>query len=528
MDKKQYNNVSDWTLKHGAQAQSEDSLQVTRAICNELGVALPQGDLVQVAEVLATDDYMGWKACTKEEAQEAANNGVPAIGISNDQIVMLVAEDEEQPVANAVAVMTLANDAMAMGDSMTYYSYSCGTTCQGGGDDAPAVPTRKAIIIVPGVMGTELKLTTAQRGLSAGTQVWPPIQGDEDFSDIAVINKTLDKLASIDCDASGNSVYDLCVKNDDNYGAFDQYKTLYNKLKSTYSATHDVIFFGYDWRKPNAVSGDLLRQKVTEYDCVIIVAHSMGGLVTSHMLKDTAIRQKIEKVITLGTPYLGSLEMLPVMSHGHFGYINTALENLPKFIAWIAKESVLQPVLQAMAVDIPSLYELLPTEKFFSLDNRWYYSIKYLFTGTEKFKTFSSTKTWIQIARDEKALGDFNTQLFDNAISAHSSLWLDNSHITSKVDTYYLVGDDYDTMRTYTFKDGFADSYSTTSVTAGDGTVLSYSAALNDMYSSKTYFTKANHNDLISRSNVLSFIERIINNDFSLPSGIQTNPINTV
>lgn len=289
-----------------------------------------------------------------------------------------------------------------------------------------------------------------------------------------------------------------------------------------------MIFFGYDWRKPNSVSGNLLRQKVNQYDCVIIVAHSMGGLVTSHMLKDTSIRQKIEKVITLGTPYLGSLEMLPVMSHGHFGYINTALENLPRFIAWIAKETVLQPMLQAMAVNIPSLYELLPTEKFFSLDNRWYYSIKYLVAGTQNCETFASTRTWIQIAKDENAIGSFNLNLYDNAIAAHSSLWSGNSHITNNVNTYYLVGDDYDTMRTYTFKDGFTDSYSTTSVESGDGTVLSYSASLNDLYPNKTYFTKANHNELIYKSNVLSFIKRIINNNFTLPSGIQTNPINTI
>ena len=126
MDKKQYNNVIDWTLKHEAQAQSDDSLQVTRAICNELGVALPQGDLAQVAEVLATDDYMGWKACTKEEAQGAANNGIPAIGISNEQIVVLAADDEEQPVAHAVAVNQMDGIKTAS-DSVAYYSYSCGT-----------------------------------------------------------------------------------------------------------------------------------------------------------------------------------------------------------------------------------------------------------------------------------------------------------------------------------------------------------------------------------------------------------------
>ena len=128
MDKKQYNNVIDWTLKHEAQAQSEDSLEVTRAICNELGVALPLGDLAQVAEVLATDDYMGWKACTKEEAQEAANSGIPAIGISNDQIVMLAAEDEEQPVAQAISLLPVCNDSVTGNvEEGVYYAYQHST-----------------------------------------------------------------------------------------------------------------------------------------------------------------------------------------------------------------------------------------------------------------------------------------------------------------------------------------------------------------------------------------------------------------
>ena len=527
MNKKQYNNVIENTLKH---ENTDDSLSTARAIFDNMGVALPNGDMKTVYETINTDNYMGWKSCTMQEAQAAADNGTAAIGISEDRIVVLSANDEEQPVTQTASVMTLNENTSAFAvEGMRYYSYSYGgTTCQGGCSGGGGTSCRKAIIIVPGVMGTELKLATAQNGLSAGTQVWPPIQGNEDFSNIAVLNKTLDKLSSIACDTSGNSVYDLRVKNDDNYGAFDQYKSLYNELKANYSATHDVIFFGYDWRKPNSVSGNLLRQKVNQYDCVIIVAHSMGGLVTSHMLKNASIRQKIEKVITLGTPYLGSLEMLPVMSHGHFGYINTALENLPRFIAWIAKETVLQPMLQAMAVNIPSLYELLPTEKFFSLDNRWYYSIKYLVAGTQNCETFASTRTWIQIAKDENAIGSFNLNLYDNAIAAHSSLWSSNSHITSNVNTYYLVGDDHDTMRTYTFKDGFTDSYSTTSVESGDGTVLSYSASLNDLYPNKTYFTNADHNELIYKSNVLSFIKRIINNNFTLPSGIQTNPINTI
>ena len=245
MNKKQYNNIIDHTLKH---EHTEDLLSTARAIFNNMGVALPNGDMKEVYETVKTDNYMGWRSCTAKEVQKAADRGTAAIGISADRIVVLSAADEEEPVAETASVMTLDENTSAFAvDGLEYYSYSYGTTCPGGCGGSNSTSCRKAIIIVPGVMGTELKLTTAQNGLSAGTQVWPPIQGNEDFSDIAVLNETLDKLASIACDTSGNSVYDLCVKNDDNYGAFDQYKSLfYNELKSNYSATHDVIFFGYD------------------------------------------------------------------------------------------------------------------------------------------------------------------------------------------------------------------------------------------------------------------------------------------
>lgn len=109
MDKKQYNNIIDWTLNNEAQAKSEDSLSVARVVCANLGVVLPQGDLPKVAEILATNDYMGWRPCTKEEAQAAANVGTPVIGVDEEQIVVLAAVDEEQPVTSHPNVITLTN-----------------------------------------------------------------------------------------------------------------------------------------------------------------------------------------------------------------------------------------------------------------------------------------------------------------------------------------------------------------------------------------------------------------------------------
>ena len=126
MDKKQYNNVIVHTLKHELSAQTEDSLAIARAIFNNMGVALPQGDIKHVYEVIKSDDYMGWKSCRSEEAQEAANNGTAAIGISEDRIVVLAAVDEEEPVAETATVMTLSEE--TLDDEMNYYTYSVTAT----------------------------------------------------------------------------------------------------------------------------------------------------------------------------------------------------------------------------------------------------------------------------------------------------------------------------------------------------------------------------------------------------------------
>ena len=131
MNKKQYNNVIANALKH---EQCEDSLVTVRAIFANIGIELPQGNIKAVYETISTDNYMGWKSCSMQEAQEAANSGTVAIGISEDKIVVLSAKDEEQPVTQTTSVMTLDENTSAFAvDELRYYSYSyAGTTCQGG------------------------------------------------------------------------------------------------------------------------------------------------------------------------------------------------------------------------------------------------------------------------------------------------------------------------------------------------------------------------------------------------------------
>ena len=129
MNKKQYNNVIDYTLKHEQSAQTEDSLATARAIFNNMGVALPAGNMQEVYDTIKNNDYMGWRSCTMQEAQAAADNGTAAIGISEERIVVLSANDEEEPVTETAAVMTLSEDTSAFAViGLEYYAYSAATT----------------------------------------------------------------------------------------------------------------------------------------------------------------------------------------------------------------------------------------------------------------------------------------------------------------------------------------------------------------------------------------------------------------
>ena len=129
MNKKHYNNVIDWTLKHDQAAQTEDSLATARAVFSNMGVALPNGSMQEVYDTIKTNKYMGWRACTMEEAQEAANKGTAAIGISKDRVVILSAADEEEPVAETASVMTLSENTSAYAvAALEYYANSCGRT----------------------------------------------------------------------------------------------------------------------------------------------------------------------------------------------------------------------------------------------------------------------------------------------------------------------------------------------------------------------------------------------------------------
>ncbi len=138
MTYKQYNNIIEHSLQYDCN-EINSSLDTVRTILSNMGVALPQGKLQEVYDIVSTNEYMGWRRCSMQEAREATARGVAAIGINEEKIILLSAEDEEQPIEETAEVVALSDATMAMSVAdLQYYAYtSAATTVEGPYVDIP-------------------------------------------------------------------------------------------------------------------------------------------------------------------------------------------------------------------------------------------------------------------------------------------------------------------------------------------------------------------------------------------------------
>ncbi len=112
--------------------------------------------------------------------------------------------------------------------------------------------------------------------------------------------------------------------------------------------TPNLIAFGYDWRLSCRYNAERLRVTVDQAlgrwrtsrperaDAeVVLICHSMGGLVARHYAECLGGAEVVRRIITLGTPHRGSLDALQSLVHGI-------------------------PGLSGFARSLPSLHQLLP------------------------------------------------------------------------------------------------------------------------------------------------------------------------
>lgn len=125
----------------------------------------------------------------------------------------------------------------------------------------------------------------------------------------------------------------------------------------------NLIAFPYDWRLSNRASAqrladgisrklDTWRRHTGDQEAkVLLIAHSMGGLVSRYWLEVLDGWRECRALVTFGTPYRGSLDAVGYLAHGY----KKAFLDLTKVL-----------------LSCPSVYELLPIYRAIERDGTWY------------------------------------------------------------------------------------------------------------------------------------------------------------
>ncbi|HEX2980182.1 MAG TPA: hypothetical protein VHO48_07950, partial [Anaerolineaceae bacterium] len=217
------------------------------------------------------------------------------------------------------------------------------------------------IIIIPGVMGSVL-----QR--SNGQEAWGCKGGV--FNNLVTLGK-IAKCLALRADIGDSEPQDGVTASGlmpglhllPGFWGIDGYNEMIGSLRKSFnlhevtSATPgNLLLFPYDWRLSNRVSAQKLKEtaereldrwrehKKNKNAKLILICHSMGGLVARWFLEVLGGRMITKHLVTLGTPYQGSIDALSTLANGltiDFGPIGVNLTELVR--------------------SLPSVYQLLPT-----------------------------------------------------------------------------------------------------------------------------------------------------------------------
>ena len=153
--------------------------------------------------------------------------------------------------------------------------------------------------------------------------------------------------------------------------ATQYYQPLYDSLNE---AGWDVEPFYYDWRQPISVSAERLIQFIelntNGGEKVNLVGHSMGGLIGREYVSEEQDNNRLERMLTAGTPHKGAVVAYPAWSAGDLWKSNLvekiALTLLLKRCdAWPTHDKT------AIRQYIPSIRDLLPIFDYLKDRKTW-------------------------------------------------------------------------------------------------------------------------------------------------------------
>lgn len=148
------------------------------------------------------------------------------------------------------------------------------------------------VLLIPGLLGSNLAL---------GSQIYYGTRSNNRLN--AAVRVALGRMNDLGLAADGSSL--LQLEPDSIIGHY--YEGLHGFLHSNY----DTVDCPYDWRMSATRCAEHV-QRIIHYQVghadMVIVAHSYGGIVARMLWRLLATRDRIQKVIFLGTPHAGSLD----------------------------------------------------------------------------------------------------------------------------------------------------------------------------------------------------------------------------
>jgi pSer/pThr/pTyr-binding forkhead associated (FHA) protein len=157
---------------------------------------------------------------------------------------------------------------------------------------------RQPVVVVPGVMGSELWL--------GNDKVWPNVR-------TLFTNPDILKLTEDSPLEPRGLVGDVVVV--PNFIKLEQYSRLSGYLQESlgYEVGKDLMEFAYDWRRDLRDSARRMAEAIDRWDVeppITIIAHSMGSLVSRYYIEHFGGRHKIGRLMVIGGPHAGSPSML--------------------------------------------------------------------------------------------------------------------------------------------------------------------------------------------------------------------------
>ncbi len=346
---------------------------------------------------------------------------------------------------------------------------------------ATSGPSKTIVITIPGITGTPLYDALSHR-------VWPP-NLTSIFSDFRAGH----------CDLKGESLEKLTP----GLPMADYYELLPQRLERE---GYRVIRFGYDWRigtEGAALALHQLIQKIENQPQTIglstkpninIIAHSLGGLVSLRYLERFG-PSKINHLVTLGTPYLGTPGAFKTLDKGDFADGITGYFLRPYFIELFRNHR--------------SWYELLPTRDFFEVVAPSYITV----SPQKTLKGFSETMDFIKTR-------PWANQLFVKELHSDWSM-SQKLALLKKVDAYFIIGERQPTTGGILCDPG-PPMDCEAQVDHGDGAVVLQSARmggrLDEIHPGHSYYIDEHHGQLFNNPYIIDQIVHILRgNPMHLP-----------